>query len=332
MEMATKSPSTDYKVFASYDEGSAVFDSISMWGKSLEFYTTKFLIYALPYILIIIGFVAILFAIALYIVYLWPRKKRRIDFISSLLKDIIKIRKVLRNDEKYRAKIETSGEWINPSYEFSHQLFQPENYINIDDFYAKLTFRNTKIEAENISIEELVKTNKDIVSLADNAFKNINLPQFSLFDNIIVPILLRIGIVEEEFIAELSGIYGLPANYTKAWGTAEFKKSDVGTIPYKIILQNIAINKVHIHKGARSNIGDMVVSLSQSNEAISVVGSWEIKGHIKDSMLEGPLKGKLIADLVKIFEANEAYVDVHSFEYPEGEIRGRIFKQLDIKE
>ncbi len=50
------------------------------------------------------------------------------------------------------------------------------------------------------------------------------------------------------------------------------------------------------------------------------------QGDISSSKLEGPLKGKQISDLTKLIEDNDAYVNVHTKQNPNGEIRGQISK------
>ena len=48
-------------------------------------------------------------------------------------------------------------------------------------------------------------------------------------------------------------------------------------------------------------------------------------GVITKANLVGSLKGKEISDLVDLINAGRAYVNVHTSQYPGGEIRGQIF-------
>ena len=50
------------------------------------------------------------------------------------------------------------------------------------------------------------------------------------------------------------------------------------------------------------------------------------QGDISDSKLEGPLKGMQISDLTKLMEDNNTYVNVHTKQNPNGEIRGQVSK------
>jgi CHRD domain len=48
------------------------------------------------------------------------------------------------------------------------------------------------------------------------------------------------------------------------------------------------------------------------------------QGTITAGKLVGPLKGKTIDDLVEQIRAGKTYVNVHTKEHPDGEIRGTI--------
>jgi len=47
-------------------------------------------------------------------------------------------------------------------------------------------------------------------------------------------------------------------------------------------------------------------------------------GNITANMLEGPMEGKQIANLTTAMKNNETYVNVHTHQNPNGEIRGQI--------
>jgi hypothetical protein len=48
------------------------------------------------------------------------------------------------------------------------------------------------------------------------------------------------------------------------------------------------------------------------------------RGNITNADLEGPMAGKTLIDLNKAMELGETYVNIHSEEHPNGEIRGQI--------
>jgi hypothetical protein len=47
-------------------------------------------------------------------------------------------------------------------------------------------------------------------------------------------------------------------------------------------------------------------------------------GNLRADNLEGPLAGKQITDLIKMIKDGNAYVNVHTVQNPNGEIRGQI--------
>ena len=51
------------------------------------------------------------------------------------------------------------------------------------------------------------------------------------------------------------------------------------------------------------------------------------RGNVTESGLKGPMQGKTIQDLVAAMDAGQIYVNVHTSEHPDGEIRGQIINQ-----
>jgi CHRD domain-containing protein len=68
----------------------------------------------------------------------------------------------------------------------------------------------------------------------------------------------------------------------------------------------------HIHQGKSGENGQPVVMLSMG------------KAKITPGDLQGPLNGKQLSDLVKLLEDGDAYVNVHTQQNQNGEIRGQI--------
>jgi hypothetical protein len=48
------------------------------------------------------------------------------------------------------------------------------------------------------------------------------------------------------------------------------------------------------------------------------------RGNISDSSLKGALQGKTLDDLAAAMDSGDTYVNVHTAENPDGEIRGQI--------
>ena len=69
----------------------------------------------------------------------------------------------------------------------------------------------------------------------------------------------------------------------------------------------------HIHQGKSGENGQPITTPLQMG-----------KGKITSSDLQGPLAGKQLSDLVDIIKNGQAYVNVHTDQNQNGEIRGQI--------
>ena len=112
---------------------------------------------------------------------------------------------------------------------------------------------------------------------------------------------------------------------SKATGKAEFKLSKDGkSRMYKVHVKNIMdANAAHIHMAKKGEDGPPVAGLF-SGEKKGKVSGVLTEGTLTDTDLIGTLQGKTIADLVSLFKAGQAYVNVHTNANPDGEIRGQI--------
>lgn len=84
----------------------------------------------------------------------------------------------------------------------------------------------------------------------------------------------------------------------------------------------------HIHIAPAGQEGPVAVWLYPSHPPAAMKnGEFTgvlARGSITAADLQGPLKGKTIADLVDDIKAGNAYVNVHTKANPGGEIRGQI--------
>jgi CHRD domain-containing protein len=130
----------------------------------------------------------------------------------------------------------------------------------------------------------------------------------------------------EKFSATLTGNDEVPAKNTKATGSANFQfNTEKDALSYK--LSAMDINKAtmaHIHEGKVGTNGPIVVTLFKSANPLGPVNGILSQGIITSDRLEGPLAGKQITDLVKIINDGNAYVNIHTVQNPNGEIRGQI--------
>ncbi|MFZ0333279.1 MAG: CHRD domain-containing protein [Candidatus Acidiferrales bacterium] len=132
------------------------------------------------------------------------------------------------------------------------------------------------------------------------------------------------------FRATLSGQNQSPPINTPAHGTATFTLSKTGkSLTYHLYVADIENpSMAHIHIGPAGKEGPVAVWLYPTHPPAQVEkGKFTgvlATGIITARRLEGPLKGKTIADLVQEIKNGDAYVNVHTLQHPAGEIRGQI--------
>jgi CHRD domain len=132
------------------------------------------------------------------------------------------------------------------------------------------------------------------------------------------------------FQAHLNGGGEVPPTNTKAQGEATFNLSkDGNSIHYKLTVANIEnVTMSHIHEGVTGANGPVVVWLYPSTPPpVLKPGRSDgvlAEGTITSANLTGPLTGKSITDLLNDLKSGNAYVNVHTSQYPGGEIRGQI--------
>jgi len=110
-------------------------------------------------------------------------------------------------------------------------------------------------------------------------------------------------------------------------GAATFLLSRDGkSISYKIKISKIEdLVFAHIHVGEFGVNGPFVVTLIPQGEiAPGPLTGFEYEGTFTAADLVNTLEGKSLEDLVKLMENGQTYVNVHSAEFPAGELRGQI--------
>jgi CHRD domain len=85
------------------------------------------------------------------------------------------------------------------------------------------------------------------------------------------------------------------------------------------------VTAAHIHSGKTGANGPILVTLFKTESPSSKpINGILTSGNLTNADLEGPMAGKTLIDLTKAMELGETYVNVHSEEFPNGEIRGQI--------
>lgn len=127
--------------------------------------------------------------------------------------------------------------------------------------------------------------------------------------------------------AQLSGQNEVPPVQTKATGQAEFTKPANDTIKYRVNVTGISnATMAHIHSGDQGKNGVPVVDLMNTPTSKDKTTAYGMifRGNISSSSLKGALQGKTLDDLAALMDSGKAYVNVHTADHKDGEIRGQL--------
>jgi hypothetical protein len=128
----------------------------------------------------------------------------------------------------------------------------------------------------------------------------------------------------QQFTAKMTGTQEVPPKDTKATGTATFVPTpDQMTLAYRVSSNTDYNTMANIHKGKAGENGPIVVTFFTSPTPGGII-PFTAHGNLRADDLEGPLAGKQITDLIKMIKDGDAYVNVHTVQNPNGEIRGQI--------
>jgi hypothetical protein len=131
---------------------------------------------------------------------------------------------------------------------------------------------------------------------------------------------------EQRFITELTGFEEVPpVNDTSAIGVAEFKLGQ-DNIMYTVNVTDIEnVTAAHIHRGQVGENGPIVITLFKKDTPTTAMTTGVLsEGNITATNLEGPMAGQLLSNLTSAMQNEQTYVNVHTQQNPNGEIRGQI--------
>jgi hypothetical protein len=132
------------------------------------------------------------------------------------------------------------------------------------------------------------------------------------------------------FRAQLTGAQEVPPVETLARGQSVFQLSRNGELlSFRVIVANLDnVTMGHIHLAPAGQNGPVVVWLyPDAPPPLLIPGTTNgvlATGVITAENLVGPLADATMADLLEYLEAEGAYVNIHTEQYPAGEIRGQI--------
>jgi hypothetical protein len=132
--------------------------------------------------------------------------------------------------------------------------------------------------------------------------------------------------VKRIYDAPLSGENEVPPVQSSATGLAEFTPPVNDTIKYRINITGISgATGAHIYSGQAGENGDVVADLlTETTKNKDTSYGMTIRGNLSDSSLKGPMEGKTLEDLVVAMDSGQTYVNIHTAQQPDGEIRGQI--------
>lgn len=125
-----------------------------------------------------------------------------------------------------------------------------------------------------------------------------------------------------KFGFNLTGSEEVPPVQTNATGMADISSYTIAgdSITYSVNATNIKdVTAGHIHYGKQGENGPIVFTMFKYDPPRNEVSE---SGKITADKLEGPLKGKHVSDLAFAGANGSLYMNIHTVEHPNGEIRG----------
>ncbi|MGG0892499.1 CHRD domain-containing protein [Cytobacillus horneckiae] len=130
----------------------------------------------------------------------------------------------------------------------------------------------------------------------------------------------------QRFFAQLSGSEEVPPVCTNAFGLAKFKvSSNERRMGFRLTVNKLNnFTQGHIHLGRRGENGPVVAFLFGPVDPDISVNKGVVEGIITANDLVGPLEGEPLSKLIDLMRDGKTYVNAHTAQYPDGEIRGQI--------
>lgn len=135
------------------------------------------------------------------------------------------------------------------------------------------------------------------------------------------------------FIANLTGTAEVPPRQTNASGAVAVSLNPDGTsLHYRLAVTAIQdVTAAHLHMGLPGENGPIVVPLlgqgapgDNTTLPEGVANGVIAEGDITAAELTGPLAGTPLAVFMELLRSGAIYANVHTSQYPDGEIRGQI--------
>jgi hypothetical protein len=124
--------------------------------------------------------------------------------------------------------------------------------------------------------------------------------------------------------ADLDGSHEVPPVKTEATGDLRltvFERTLTFELNVTGLMSPIAAS---IHHGKRGQNGPPIAGLFGGPARTGEVNGMLAEGTITDDSLLGELEGKRVVDLLRLIKSGQAYVNILTGTFPDGEIRGQI--------
>lgn len=130
---------------------------------------------------------------------------------------------------------------------------------------------------------------------------------------------------EQKYWAGLEGEFEKPKVDTSASGMAVFKSTQ-DSMWYLVNVSGIdKVTSAHIHSGEIGENGPIIALLFGSNDTVTGdINGTLTQGNVTGDMLKGSSVATKLPELALAMKNGTAYVDLHTVNYPDGEIRGQI--------
>ena len=123
-----------------------------------------------------------------------------------------------------------------------------------------------------------------------------------------------------KFVINLTGSEEVPPLQTEATGVIEISLMP-DSVGYSINATNIdGVTAGHVHLGKKGENGPVVVTLFKYDSPMNEVSE---NGTITADKLEGPMAGKQLSDYLAAGANGSLYINIHTEQNPNGEIRGQ---------
>lgn len=139
------------------------------------------------------------------------------------------------------------------------------------------------------------------------------------------------GANQEKLVAGLAGTQEVPKVSTNATGSVSFMQITEDLITYVLNVTNLGkATEGGIYVGAEGKNGSLVVSIFKFESPVTNENGTLSQGNITAADLQGPIAGKSLTDMIHLMQSGNTYINVHTEQHPNGEIRGQIgFEGID---